>query len=137
MGHDRHSKDESVEQWLARKEKRRLERLSPEFGRLKRSSLKPASNKRKKKLVEYKKASAEYLQDNSSCELCGCTNNLSIHHVAKRGSNLSNKDKFMTLCILGDYMDKQYPDSNHSHSGGCHGWVEGNKSLSRKLGYLD
>lgn len=137
MGQSKYSRDENLEQWIKRKEERRAWKLSPERGRLKRSALKPVSNKQRKKLSVYSKVKAEHLQDNSSCELCGCTNNLSIHHVAKRGDNLSNKDKFMTLCLMGDYMDQQYPDSNHSHTGGCHGWVEGNKELARKLGYLD
>jgi hypothetical protein len=97
--------------------------------------LNPVSKKRKKKNVNYKESVESHYADekNQTCFLCGCSNNLSIHHKKKRGKVLDDEFYFVTLCLIGDYMDRLHPDSNHSHTGGCHGWVEGNKEQAREM----
>jgi len=136
-------KNESLEDWIAKKEER-ANRASQGYGgmrssgTLKKTQLNPVSKKQKKRNDEYKKARESHYsrQENRQCRCCGTTNNLSIHHTEKRGCNTSNEESFITLCIIGDFMDRKFPESNHSHSGGCHGWVEANKSQARELGLM-
>ena len=134
-------KNESLESYLERKEARRLNgKPKGSFGSkrysLKKSPLNKVSPRQKERLKKYKAAAKEHYshEENQKCYCCGTTSGLSIHHISKRGSNI-DKD-LVTLCMTSDYMDCKYPDSNHSHSGGCHGWVEGNKSIARKIGLL-
>lgn len=101
-----------------------------------RSKLKSASKKKRKELSEYKKECNKFLRDNPKCEICGREENLSIHHKMGRGKNLCNPNYFMSACLVGGFLDNKYPDSNHNHTGGCHGWIEANKTLSRELGYI-
>lgn len=103
-----------------------------------RKRLNPVSKKHKKRLSGYKESREEFYKDevNQKCFLCGSVNNLSIHHKKKRGKETDDPFYFVTLCIIGNYMDLEYPDANHSHSGGCHGFIEGNKSIARELGLL-
>jgi len=139
--YSRVGKDESVASWLESKAKRELERSAKRSaGRagLKRGKINPVSKKQKKRNSGYKDAMAEHYseEENQKCAMCGCRNALSIHHKNKRGKETDDAFYFITLCMIGDFMDKRYPDSNHSHSGGCHGWVEGNKDKARELKLL-
>jgi hypothetical protein len=134
-------KNESFESYLERKEARRINgKLKGAFNSkrysLKRTPLKKVSPKQKERLKKYKAATKEHYADesNQSCYLCGATTGLSIHHISKRGGNIDKN--LVTLCMTSDFMNQTNPDSNHSHTGGCHGWVEANKSLARKMGLL-
>lgn len=137
--------DGGIEDYLRRKEEKRSGVIRKELGRrkglgsgkgLKRTRLNPVSKKQSKKLREYKKAREEHYKDekNQKCFLCGSTKNLSVHHSEGRGINISKEKSFVTLCIIGRSMDELYPDSIHSHSGGCHGWAHANASIARELG---
>lgn len=139
---------ESLYEWCERKEKRRLEgnRKTPDgrkalrrTGALKKTKLNAVSKKQKKRNQEYKHARELHysIEANRMCALCSRTDHLSIHHVSKRGANLSDHTKFVTLCLVGSYMDEKYPESNHSHQGGCHAWIEANKTWARENGYLE
>lgn len=102
-----------------------------------RSRLKPVSERRSKANEKYAKAKAAYLKANRTCEICGKDQALSIHHIGGRsGSKLYDPDNFMTLCLIGDYLDRKFPEANHSHAGGCHGFVEGNKDLAREKQWI-
>jgi hypothetical protein len=139
----------NISDWLARKDEKKLKPIAKNVsrrtglsrgGQLKRTPLNKVSKKQKKKNGDYAKAKKEFYKedDNRKCYCCGCDNNLSIHHIKKRSDgNISNKETFVTLCLTGNYMDAQYPEANHSHSGGCHGFIEGNKSIARELGLLE
>jgi hypothetical protein len=138
----RDRKDSSIESWLESKDEKKSKPASKGLSRSKglvsRKRLNPVSKKQKKRNTEYKKAREEFYKDeaNQKCFLCGSTSGLSIHHTKKRGNNISDNKHFVTLCLVGDYMDKLYPDANHSHTGGCHGFIEGNKSIARELKLL-
>lgn len=130
--------DSDMAEWLKRKEEKQTKTSS--FGTAKRSGLSrtrinPVSKKQKKRNNDYKEATREHYEaeENRKCFLCGCTNNLSIHHRNKRGKETADPFYFITLCLIGGFMDEKYPESNHSHSGGCHGWTEGNKDKAREL----
>ena len=134
--------DSSIEEFLNNKEAKRLEgtkAIPPKRTGLSRKPLNPVSKKGRKKKQEYAKATAEHYKndENRRCALCGTNKNLSIHHSEKRDNgNHAKEETCITLCILGSYMDQQFPEMNHSHSGGCHGFVEGNKAWARDNGYL-
>jgi len=140
--------DSSFEEYLSNKEAKRSEGTSKiQSGRgglssgssLRRVSINKVSKKGRKKRQEYAKASKEHYQndENKRCALCGSQRNLSIHHIKKRlEGNHAEKETFITLCLTSKHMDERYPESNHSHSGGCHGWTHGNPSLAKELGLL-
>lgn len=131
---------ESFEEWLARKAAKK-DQPKPVPG-LRRSGLKrgkplkPISEKGKKRAKEYKKAREEHYsdEDNRRCALCGSTNNLSVHHTAKRGDNTAKGETFLTLCLTGSYMARLHPQLNYAE--GCHNFVEANKGWARENGYL-
>jgi len=133
--------DSSFEEYLSNKEAKRLESTKPvPSKRIRSGRLNPVSKKGRKKRQEYAKASKEHYQndENRRCALCGSQGNLSIHHIKKRlEGNHAEKETFITLCLTSKFMDERYPQSNHSHSGGCHGWIEGNKEWARENGYLE
>lgn len=139
--------DQSVSSWLASKEEKRSKATSTGQPRrsglsrgklLKKTTLNKVSKKQKKKNSEYKKAKKVHYasEENRACFLCGCENNLSVHHKEKRGNSIADEETFVTLCLIGNFMDLKYPDSNHSHQGGCHSWIEANKSWAREYGLL-
>ncbi len=139
--------DDTLSDWFARKEAKRSKSTGFNVskrtglnrgGQIKKTALNKVSKKQKKKNSEYKKARESHYskESNQVCFICGRSNNISIHHSRKRGGNTSNEETFFTLCLIGNFADKLYPNSNHSHSGGCHGWVEGNKSIAREIGLL-
>lgn len=135
----RGGKDSDVESWLKSKEEKRTKAAGQGLGRrvglTSRKGLNPVSKKQKKKNSSYQKEKYEFFQreDNQKCFLCGCLNNLSLHHRKKRGEHVDDALYFMALCMVGNFMDEKYPDSNHSHSGGCHGWTHANGELAREL----
>ncbi len=135
--YDRSITDSSISDWLRSKEEKRPKRI---FSSLtKRTRLNPVSKKQKKKNSDYAKAKEEHYKndENRRCFFCGTTRYLSVHHTEKRtDGKISDQKTFLTLCLLGDYLDRQNEDMNHSHSGGCHGFVEGNKQWARDNGYL-
>lgn len=136
-GCSRFSRKIDLSEWLSRKEKVKPERIKPTF--TKRTRLNTVSKKGKKKQQEYAKAKAEHYRDtkNQRCAICGKAENLSIHHAAKRAEgNHANKETFITLCLLGDFLNKKFPELNQVGSG-CHGFVEANKSWARENNYLE
>ncbi len=147
-GRSRYSRvDDSLEAYYKRKEEKRSKTVSKGLvrrtglnsgGELKRTPLSPISKKQSKKLREYKKAREEHYKDeeNQKCFLCGSTKNLSIHHIKKRGNLISDKSYFISLCLIGDYLNQLYPDHNQSGSG-CHGHIEANKDWARENGYIE
>jgi hypothetical protein len=107
------------------------------WGTKKRKPMRKSSIKRSKEEGLYRKASLKHLKENPSCEICGRKDNLSIHHKSGRiGELLYDEGNLMTLCLIGYILDKKYPNSNHNHTGGCHGWVEANKSIARENGWI-
>lgn len=120
------------EEWLNRKEKPKEKKRYV----LKKTRLKPVSSKQRKRLSLYEQAKKDHYRSdkNQACFICGSRDGLSIHHVKGRGQNLCNS--FITLCLRGDYLDKKFPELNHNHTGGCHGFVEGNKKWARENGYI-
>lgn len=134
----RASESSSIHEWLDRKEKGSIKPERKDFSRSLGSGsnpIKSVSKKQQKKNSSYASAKARHYhnEDNQECFLCHRRDHLSIHHKAKRGKFIDDSDTFVTLCLVGNFMDLQYPDSNHSHQGGCHSWVEANKSISREL----
>lgn len=132
--------DSSFENYISDKEQRRSKGLGKiQSGRIGSSGpLKKISKKQKKRNADYKKAREEHYskEENQKCFLCGTTNNLSIHHMAKRLDRIADASSFVTLCLMSNAMDIKYPESNHSHSGGCHSWAHANASLSKELGLI-
>lgn len=128
---------ESFEDYMRRKEERRLNGKKKPQG-LKKSRLRPVSKKQSKRNQAYAKAREEHYSDdsNKACAICGRTENLSIHHSAKRGSNIADARTFITLCVIGDTLARTHPELNYS-SLGCHGFVEANKGWARENGYLE
>lgn len=102
-----------------------------------RGGLRPISKKRQPEQAKYSRESVKWLEG-KCCKVCGTENNLSVHHTAGRGALLNVKSLWIAACLIGseEFLKKKYPNSNHSHSGGCHGWIEANHSLSRELGYV-
>lgn len=71
--------------------------------------IKPVSDKMRQKLKEYKPAKDQHLREHPDCQvrLIGCQNNRetnSVHHSAKRGKNLANKETFLTACVWCHYQ---------------------------------
>lgn len=135
-GQSRFRSQDNLQDWLERKDKKQAKRACSVFP--KRVGLNRISKKGKKKQQEYAKAKEEHYKDdaNRRCMVCGSTRNLSVHHSKKRTEgNHSKQETFITLCLLGDYFNKLYPELNQSGSG-CHGFVEANKSWAKLNGYL-
>lgn len=85
---------------------------------LKRTPLKPLSNKRKDQLGIYKQMRRRYLQKTPKCERCG-QSATEIHHKAGRTNNLLNDSKhFMAICRP------------------CHRWVHDNPEDARNNDWL-
>jgi hypothetical protein len=126
---------ESFDDFMERKRARLAGEKKPAK---KRTPLKPISKKQSVKLRRYKQARELHYgeEENRCCAICGKTDNLSVHHAAKRGNNIDRTDTFITLCVIGDYLSQQHPELNHS-SYGCHGFVEANKGWAREKGYLE
>jgi Mn-dependent DtxR family transcriptional regulator len=95
--------------------------------------IKHISSKMKDRLEKYKLAKATY--NVANCEVCGNTENLSIHHIAGRsGKLLYDHANFLQVCMAGStYLNEKYPESNQTE--GCHPWIERNLKLARELGY--
>jgi hypothetical protein len=55
------------------------------------------SAKHSKELKQYSQARREHFALNPYCAICGC-DATDIHHMARRGKNLCNKDTFISLC---------------------------------------
>jgi hypothetical protein len=64
---------------------------------LRRSRMNKVSARHSKELVKYSQARKEHFALNPYCEICGC-DATDIHHMAKRGKNLCNKDTFLSTC---------------------------------------
>jgi hypothetical protein len=113
--------------------------MSRGSGQLKRTPLNKVSKKKKKQNSEIEAAYKRHYADpaNRVCACCGTDNGLSIHHKKGRGPYAADETTFVTLCTIGDFLDRLHPTLNHSHAGGCHGFVEGNKKWARENGYLE
>jgi hypothetical protein len=95
----------------------------------------PISISRATGLSLYVHAKTETLKKITSCQVCGNTKALSIHHIAGRaGRLLYDSENFLVVCIAGStYLNEKYPESNQTE--GCHPWIERNLKLARELGY--
>lgn len=96
---------------------------------MKRTRLKPISEKRSAELKEYRKLRKDFLAVNRMCEAgvilgaagidCGCRKwATEIHHTAKRRKNLNNVETWLPICRP------------------CHNWIEEHKSKARELHLL-
>lgn len=126
---------ESFEDFMKRKADRLAGVPKP---KKERKGLNPVSKKQSKKLQAYAKARESHYskESNRSCAVCGGVDNLSIHHINKRGDRISDEEGFITLCLQGDYLEQLYPELNKG-TGGCHGFIEANKGWAREKGYLE
>lgn len=70
-----------------------------------------------KELTKYQQAKREHFALNPFCVICGFGAD-DIHHMAKRGKNLCNKDTFLSLCRR------------------CHCEVHDNPAWAKKNGYI-
>lgn len=107
-------------------------------GLSRRTRLKPVSDKRKTENEKYSE-SIKWLYGRE-CELCGIRSSLSRHHSKGRGKYLNDKSTWKCLCLVNDRISKLqslYPDANFSYPGGCHGFVEANRSIAESLGLTD
>jgi hypothetical protein len=69
-------------------------------GSLKRNKpLNKISDRQRGKLKEYSVVRKEYMMLHPFCEVCGQPAT-DIHHKAKRGANLCNKDTFLAICRI-------------------------------------
>lgn len=147
MANSGEHQDKKLHEWLERK---RAKEKQPEGAgkrnglrkvplkrgsELKKTKLNPVSKKQKKRLQEYEKAKEKHYKHDANrvCAICGSSNNLSIHHKSKRGSNIASD--LVTLCLIGNYLSNLHPELNPSSSG-CHGFVEANKGWARENGWL-
>lgn len=104
----------------------------------KRSRLKPVSDKRKDEDAKYRRDSKAWLRGKTCC-LCGIGYSLSVHHVKGRGKFLNDQSTWEPACLVNDriqLLKQRFPEANFSYPGGCHGFIEANKKLARKLGLL-
>ena len=62
-----------------------------------RSRINKVSTRHAKELKQYSQARKEHFALNPYCEICGL-DATDIHHMAKRGKNLCNKDTFLSTC---------------------------------------
>lgn len=125
---------ESFEDWIERKTNPKQK--EKKIYTLKRTRINPISKKQKKRNESYRKKHDEYLKNHQRCEICGSSENLSIHHKMGRGSYTDKEEFFMVACMSGSFLNQKYPDSNHHHTGGCHGWIEANKKIARANGWI-
>jgi len=97
--------------------------------------IRQVSKKMTSGMALYKEAKAEIYKHVSSCQICGNTESLSIHHIAGRsGKLLYDKGNMIVVCMAGStFLNDRWPESNKAE--GCHNWIEKNLSLSRELGY--
>ena len=70
-----------------------------------------------KELTLYRQAKKEHFALNPFCAICGFGAD-DIHHMAKRGKNLCNKDTFLSLCRK------------------CHTFVHDNPAWAKENGYI-
>lgn len=135
-------KNQSLDEWYQRKEEKRSQSGKQGLNRksgLRKVRINPVSKKQKQKNKEYAQARKEHYsnEENQRCFLCGRTDGLSVHHIAKRLSgNHSDTKTFLTLCIIGDALARQHPELNYS-SLGCHGMVHANPNWSRENNLLE
>lgn len=69
-----------------------------------------------KELKQYSQVRREHLLSNPYCDICGL-DATDIHHMAKRGKNLCNKDTFLSTCRL------------------CHTEIHNNPAWAKENGY--
>jgi len=70
-----------------------------------------------KELTKYSQARKEHFARNPYCEICAL-DATDIHHMAKRGKNLCNKDTFMSTCRF------------------CHAKIHDNPAWAKENGYI-
>ena len=75
------------------------------------------STRHAKELTKYQQAKREHFALNPFCAICGFGAD-DIHHMAKRGKNLCNKDTFLSLCRR------------------CHCEVHNNPAWAKENGYI-
>src|SRR5690625_3011480 len=64
-----------------------------------KNRIKPVSDKRAKKLVEYRKLRDDYMKVHKMCEVEGCNNKaVDLHHKVSREFALLDTDVFMAVC---------------------------------------
>lgn len=89
--------------------------------KLKRSRLRPVSQKQASKLREYSALRRVYLAQNPTCQICHRNPATEVHHVRKRGRNLTNAATFLAVC---------------GGPKGCHAKIHGMPAWARENGYL-
>lgn len=85
---------------------------------MKRSRLKPISDKRRNELKLYNILRKAYLIEHPICEACNCSKAMWIHHKKGRGIYLCVVEFFMAVC------------------GQCHRWIEDNREDAREKKWL-
>ncbi len=75
------------------------------------------SERHSKELQQYSQARKEHFALNPYCAICDC-DATDIHHMAKRGKNLCNKDTFLSTCRF------------------CHTKIHDNPAWAREKGYI-
>lgn len=96
---------------------------------MKKTRLRPISDKRAKEQAEYRKLRKEYLSLNRTCEAgitlvandidSKCTKwATQVHHRYKRRKNLNNVNTWLPVCF------------------NCHKWIEDHKGRARELNLL-
>lgn len=86
---------------------------------MKRTRLKPMSDKQRRRMEEYRSKRKTYMKFNTVCEVKGCSSKpKDIHHKDGRGSNTNNMNTWMAVCRP------------------CHNEIHANPSWAREKGYL-
>lgn len=100
-----------------------------------RIAIRQVSRQMGQRLALYNAVKTVMMQKVTSCQICGNTEALSIHHIAGRGGKLLyDASNFLVVCMAGsNYLSEKYPESNQTE--GCHSWIERNLKLARELGY--
>ncbi len=91
---------------------------------MKRSPLKPMSDKRRKEARIYSKLRKEFLEEHPYCEAANVPvqncegHSEDVHHIAYRGKNYLNVETWLAVSRV------------------CHTWIHEHPNQARKLGYL-
>lgn len=84
---------------------------------MKKTPLRKVSKKQSRRLTEYRKAKASYMEEHRHCEMCSAPSQ-QIHHKRGRGIYLADPEFFAALCAP------------------CHEEVHRNPNWARENGWL-
>ncbi len=86
---------------------------------MRRTRLKPVSDKRKKENAKYLKLREDFLEKNPVCQVDYCrAKSKDVHHMMARGKHLCETAFFLAVC--------------RAH----HNEIENNKTWARSMGYI-